>query len=76
MISAIFENLRKITKIHIYPHRLRHTYATNAIASGMNIYTLQQQLGHCNIKVTANYLNLVPERRIAEVQKVIFYDEK
>lgn len=71
MISAIFQNIRKITKISVYPHKLRHTYATECLKNKMDIYTLQQQLGHTNMKTTAIYLNIVPDARVEVVQNTV-----
>jgi len=36
-------------------HRCRHTYATHRFQKGMDIVTLQGQLGHTNINTTAIY---------------------
>lgn len=37
-------------------HDLRHMFAVEALKAGMNIYMLQQHLGHSSIKVTEMYL--------------------
>jgi integrase/recombinase XerD len=37
-------------------HKFRHTYATNTLQSGIDIKTLQLQLGHKNITTTEKYL--------------------
>ena len=45
-------------KIGIEPfsiHKLRHTFATRCIESGMKPKTLQKILGHSDITVTLNY---------------------
>ena len=36
-------------------HTLRHTFATNALESGMDIKTLSQILGHSNVTTTLDY---------------------
>lgn len=44
-------------------HRLRHTYASFAIAQGADVKTLQMQLGHSSPSIILNtYTALWPER--------------
>ena len=44
-------------------YSLRHTYATMALRSGVDLRTLQKRMGHSDIKVTMDYLHYIePER--------------
>lgn len=47
---------------HVWPHKLRHTYATECLEAGLSIYEVQQLLGHASIMTTAIYLHTTPHR--------------
>jgi integrase/recombinase XerD len=53
----------------ISPHTFRHTFATNFIKSGGDIYTLSRILGHSSVQVTSKYLHLVADDLKAHHQK-------
>lgn len=45
-------------------YSLRHTYATMALRSAIDIRTLQKRMGHSDIKTTMEYLHVIePEER-------------
>jgi len=43
----------------VFPHMMRHTFAVNALLNGVDIYLLQQLMGHSDITITARYLHIV-----------------
>ena len=52
-------------------HALRHTFATRAIESGMDIKTLSEILGHKNASITLNrYAHSMLEHKIQVMQKL------
>ena len=51
----------KITGPRISPHTFRHTFATNYLRRGGDIYRLCRVLGHTDIRTTMRYLHLVPD---------------
>lgn len=44
-------------------HDLRHTFASHLVMVGVNLRTVQELMGHKDIKMTMRYSHLSPEHR-------------
>ena len=47
--------------IKLYPHLLRHTFATQSIAKGANVFTVKEIMGHKSLQTTMKYTHLTVE---------------
>lgn len=58
-VKMIFTRLRNKTGIErLHPHILRHTFATNYLINGGEIFSLQQILGHTSLDMVRKYSHL------------------
>lgn len=48
----------------VNPHALRHSYATGLLRNGVDIKTIQEQLGHANLETTEIYLHAAGKRTV------------
>lgn len=53
-------------------HDLRHTFASNFLMGGGNIYDLQKILGHSTIQVTERYAHLTPDHLMGKTEVLGF----
>lgn len=69
-VNRIFKTIEKGSWVKVYPHLVRHTYASLCVKKWINIYTLQQQMGHTDLKTTSIYLYLNSKENWEEIQKL------
>lgn len=56
---------------HVYPHALRHTFATRCFEQDMPPKTVQHLLGHATLQMTMDlYVHLTEQKKIADMQKL------
>lgn len=55
----------------LYPHLMRHTFASHALSAGMDLTVIQHLLGHTDPKTTLIYAEINPVRVQYEYNRVI-----
>ena len=71
-ITRMFSRLRQSTGLPeaMTPHTLRHHFATELLASGADLYTVKELLGHRCITSTEVYLHTTPQRKQDSVNRL------
>lgn len=56
-------------KVHVTPHKFRHTYATELLDEGFNIREVQELMGHASIQTTTVYTHVRPEKLAKKIRE-------
>ena len=57
-LSREFRHLSEKAGVKITPYQIRHSFATFCAESGMNVFLLQQLMGHSDISMTRRYTDI------------------
>ncbi len=69
-IKMIFERLSSKSGIkRLHPHLCRHTFATNYLINGGDVFSLQQILGHTTLEMVRHYVNLASSQTTIQHRK-------
>ena len=61
-LSREFRKLSEKVDVKITPYQLRHSFATSCVANGINVFLLQQLMGHSDIAMTRRYTDINQEQ--------------
>lgn len=56
-VQLMMRRLTETTGIHVHPHKFRHTFATRALAAGVDVMALQRVLGHTTLAMVSRYVH-------------------
>ncbi|MFY0632087.1 MAG: tyrosine-type recombinase/integrase [Flavobacteriaceae bacterium] len=68
-IRRIFDRLKSELSLSVYPHKLRHTFATLMLEGNCDLYALSKMLGHSDLKTTTIYLAITTRHLKNQIDK-------
>ena len=67
-LSSRYREIAKEAGVPSFLHKLRHTFASQLVQNGVELYTVSQLLGHRSIQMTEIYAHLAP----ASLHRAVF----
>lgn len=58
-LTAYYREIARKAQVPSFLHKLRHTFASQLVENGVDLYTVSKLLGHSSIKMTEIYAHLV-----------------
>lgn len=72
--NAIYNLVRKWTREvlgkALYPHAMRHSFASALVANSVHLATIQRLMGHSSITMTEVYLHISKELKVEAVERL------
>jgi len=69
-IKMMFQRIAKKSKVkRLHPHLCRHTFATNYLVNGGDVFSLQQILGHTTLEMVGRYVTLASAHVTVQYRK-------
>ena len=76
-VRKSFATALKLSKIQDFKfHDLRHTFASQLVRSGVDLYVVQKLLGHTTPKMTQRYAHLCSDQLKHAIEKIDIQLEK
>lgn len=61
-IKSMMQRIAKTSSVaRLHPHLLRHTYATNFLLNGGDVFLLKSNLGHSSLKMVMHYVHIASQ---------------
>jgi len=71
-LRSLFRYHRQTTGVKLaYPHRFRHTFASDRVRAGMSLPALMRLMGHADIQTTLQYVRITPQDVYLEYARAV-----
>lgn len=69
-LTALYPKICKRAGVKSFLHKLRHTFASQLVQNGVDLYTVSKLLGHRTIQMTEIYAHLAPQTLQDAIKKL------
>jgi integrase len=70
-VKRSFASLLKRADVHSFRwHDMRHSFASKLVQAGVDLNTVRELMGHCDIKMTLRYAHLAPKHKALAVAQI------